>query len=107
MHQYIVWVEFKIRPGGMDAFMPLMLANARASLDLEPGCLCFDVLTPEKPEEAVALYEIYESKAAFQEHLASAHFAAFSSATSEMIVHKNVRTFHMVPNDAVQEGPAS
>ncbi len=43
---YAVWVGFQIHPGKMDQFIPLMLANARAS-QAEPGCSRFDVLAPE------------------------------------------------------------
>lgn len=80
----------------MAEFLPLMNDNARTSLKDEPGCHQFDVCTdPERPNE-VFLYELYADRAAFEAHLASAHFADFDSKTSMLIADKDVRTFAKV-----------
>jgi len=41
----------------------------------------------------VFLYEIYDDEEAFQNHLRSDHFAAFSDTTSPWIVDKSVDTW--------------
>lgn len=93
---YGVCVTFTIHPDKHAAFMPLMLANARASLADEPGCLQFDVLTdPARPGE-VFLYELYDDRAAFDAHLASAHFLRFREAVAEMIAEKRETTYEQV-----------
>lgn len=80
----------------MEAFMPMMLGNAKTSLSEEPGCLQFDVLTdPSRPDE-VFLYELYSSRAAFDAHLASSHFLAFDQAVADMIEDKLVKTYRSV-----------
>lgn len=89
---YAVTVLFEIKPGEMDAFMALMIDNARTSQAQEPGCLLFDVC-PDREENAVFLYEIYESRADFELHLASPHFRAFDAETADMIGDKTVRCF--------------
>ena len=90
---FAVCVTFQIASGRMDAFLPLMLANAQASLEQEPACHRFDVLTdPDRPEE-VALYELYEDATAFDAHLASSHFKTFDAAVADMITDKSVRTY--------------
>ena len=92
---YAVTVTFEIDPERIDEFMPLILANARASLGSEPGCHQFDVCRA-KSESRVFLYEVYEDSVAFQTHLESAHFLDFDAAVSAMIQNKTVMTFDEV-----------
>lgn len=90
---YAVVVSFEIKPEAMSEFMPLMLANARQSLELEEGCQQFDVATDPLRAGEVFLYELYTDRAAFDVHLSAAHFKTFDSAVAKMIVTKDVRTF--------------
>lgn len=93
---FAVTVTFQITPGQMQAFLPLMLQNARTSLQAEAGCRQFDVATdPDFPDE-VFLYELYTSPAAFQTHLASMHFKEFDAQVEGMIAAKTVRRFREV-----------
>ncbi|WP_298815641.1 putative quinol monooxygenase [uncultured Roseibium sp.] len=93
---YAVTVLFRIKEGQIEAFMPLMIANAQTSVKDEPGCRQFDVCTdPDLPGE-VFLYEIYEDAAAFQFHLATDHFKDFDARVSDMIAEKTVKTFQKV-----------
>jgi quinol monooxygenase YgiN len=90
---YAVCVTFKLKSGQSDAFMPLMRANARTSLQHEDGCHQFDVLSdPAKPDQ-VFLYELYSNRAAFDAHLNSTHFKTFDAASAEMIADKDVQTW--------------
>lgn len=93
---FAVTVQFQIRDGMIDDFLPLMLENAKASLEDEPGCRQFDVCTdPDRPGD-VFLYEIYDDAAAFQEHLRTSHFLAFDAQVSTMISSKSVATYSKV-----------
>ena len=86
---YAVTVTFQIKPGQMAAFMPLMQANARTSLAAEPECHQFDIATdPARPDE-VFLYELYTDAAAFDAHLASAHFQSFNAEVGAMIASRS------------------
>jgi quinol monooxygenase YgiN len=91
MTSYTITVEFTVDAGDMAAFMPLMLANARASLELEPGCERFDVLRPQGETDRVVLYEIYHDRAAFDLHVRAPHYLAFAAATEPLIRAKSVR----------------
>jgi len=92
---FAVTVTFRIKPESLSAFLPLMQGNARTSVEDEPGCQLFDIChTPG--ETTVFLYEIYDNKAAFDAHLASAHFKSFDAATAQMIDTKDVRVFEKV-----------
>lgn len=87
---YAVCVTFTVKPGAIDAFLPLMLDNARRSREDEPGCRRFDVCTdPDRPER-IFLYEIYDDRAAFDAHGKTSHFISFDEATRDMVADKQV-----------------
>ena len=93
---YAVCVTFQINPESLDAFMPLMLQNAKTSLRDEPGCHQFDVLTDQSKPNAVFLYELYTNRAAFDAHLTSDHFKTFDAAVAPMIAGKDIQTWDKV-----------
>jgi (4S)-4-hydroxy-5-phosphonooxypentane-2,3-dione isomerase len=86
---YVVTVEFVIKPEQVEAFAPLMAANAAASVRDESGCSQFDVCWEGRP--VCFLYEIYDDATAFQAHLASPHFKAFDVQVAQMVAEKTVR----------------
>ncbi len=90
---YVVAVNFFIKPGNIEAFLPLMMEQARNSLEKEPDCHVFDVCqNPDDPNE-VFLYEVYTDRAAFDLHLASEHFKEFDAAVQQMVSDKMVTTY--------------
>lgn len=93
---FAVVVTFQITQGQMQAFLPLINSNAKASVRDEVGCHQFDVATdPARPDE-VFLYEIYDDEAAFDTHRTMPHFLAFEAAAGHMIAAKDVRTYATV-----------
>ena len=93
---FVVTVNFSIKPGQIEQFRPLMLENARLSLELETGCRQFDVcFNPSEPQECF-LYEVYDNKSAFETHLQMAHFKSFDSKVAEMLDDKVVKTLTLV-----------
>lgn len=89
---HAVLVQLSVAPERMDEFMPLMRANAAASLRDEPGCRQFDVSLVTDNSAAVLLYEVYDSAEAFAAHLRSSHFLEFDRATATMVLSKAVTT---------------
>ncbi len=93
---YAVTVVFQIKAETVEDFLPLMIANAEASLKDEPGCRQFDVCTdPDRPGD-VFLYELYDDADAFQAHLQTPHFKSFDANVAGMIAQKTVRTYAKV-----------
>ena len=90
---YIVTVEFTLEPQRLPAFMPRMVENASASREREPGCRQFDVCVDPQAPHVVFLYEVYDDRAAFEAHLATAHFKTFDAAVAEMVAEKKVRIY--------------
>ena len=94
MTSFAVTVSFRLHHGQRDAFLPLMRDNALQSRSLEPGCLRFDVLTPEPDDDhTVFLYEVYTTRANFDAHLAADHYRSFDVATRSMVAAKTVGFF--------------
>lgn len=93
---YVIAVDFTLHAQHIGAFMALMLENARVSRETESGCRRFDVCRDPAGPECVFLYEVYDDRAAFEAHLAAAHFKAFDSATKAMVASKAVRAFELM-----------
>ncbi len=91
-----VCVTFRIKPGAMDRFMPLMQVQADTSLRVEPDCHLFDICTGAGSGDTVFLYELYTDRSAFDLHLASAHFTAFDAEVAEMVQDKSVTIYDTV-----------
>lgn len=87
---FAVTVTFRVHPGRTDAFLPLVVENARVSLAEEQGCRQFDVC---RDGAEVFLYEIYDDRAAFDAHLLTEHFLAFDKAATDLVADKQVRVF--------------
>lgn len=90
---YIVTVEFIVKPESVQAFMPLMVDNARASRSQERGCRQFDVCVEPAAPNVVFLYEVYDDRGAFDAHLQTAHYKSFDAAVRDMVAAKVVRTY--------------
>ncbi len=75
------------------------------SVEREPGCLRFDVLTPTEDGGApqVFLYEIYRDRAAFDLHLESEHYKAFDASTRGLVSRKTVQAFNVAENAKTSE----
>jgi len=92
---YVITVVFTIHPEHLAGFMLLMLENARISRETEPGCRRFDVCRDPAQPEHVFLYELYDDRAAFDAHLAAAHFKAFDGAVKAMVASKTVNAYEL------------
>jgi (4S)-4-hydroxy-5-phosphonooxypentane-2,3-dione isomerase len=94
--RFALTVSFTLKPGQIGVFLPLVRANARLSLANEPGCRAFDVALPDDGQaDAVFLWELYDSRADFDAHLASPHFRTFNAETAAMVAAKVVHFYHV------------
>lgn len=90
-------VEFRIRAAHLEAFEAAIRANARASLDTEPGCRQFDVCRDPTDATLFFLYELYDDEPAIQAHLRSPHFLQMDAATAGWVESKVVRKLRRLP----------
>lgn len=93
MLDYVVCVEFTLKPEHASDFLALIIKNARTSVDKEQGCKQFDVCIAPDDSTKIFLYEVYTSKEAFDLHLKSEHFLLFNSQAADMIADKEVHTY--------------
>lgn len=98
-NSYVVVVEFTIDSLRHKDFVETTVKSAELSLATEPGCQRFDVLVhPESPEK-VYLYEIYDSRAAFDDHHNTEHFFEWQRLAKPHV--KELRSHH------VREAPST
>ena len=88
---FAVVVTFKLKPGSAQAFNPIMIENAEASVRDEPGCHQFQVLHDQSDAETIVLYEVYADENAFNPHLETPHYAAFGRDGKPMIDEINIQ----------------
>lgn len=93
---FAVVVEFEVRAGTADAFRIAVLEQARNSLDREPHCHVFDVAEDERGTGRFLLYEKYSNPAAFDDHLASAHFRDFDARVAPWVLSKTLTTWSVL-----------
>lgn len=91
----VVTVAFRAKPEHRERFREAMLENAAASRTAEPGCRLFDVCESADGSE-IFLYEIYDSEAAFQAHLATDHYRRFNAATTPWVADKRVVKYNLI-----------
>jgi quinol monooxygenase YgiN len=96
MSDFVIVVDFKIKPGEMKSFRRLIDENAKASVRDEPGCRRFDVLANPKDADRILLYEIYDDRAAFDAHRQTPHFAAFDRSSAALVADKTVTEYDLV-----------
>jgi quinol monooxygenase YgiN len=93
---FVVTVTFIVEDQHREAFMALMLENARLSLALEPGCHRFDVTqNPDRASE-VFLYELYDDEAAFEAHKTFPHYLDFCRDADPLTLSKIVNEYTLV-----------
>lgn len=73
---FILAVNIRIKPENVDAFMPMVLANARAARQ-ETGCRQFEVLVDPADRTKLMLFEVYDDQKAFDAHQQTSHFKEY------------------------------
>ena len=89
-------VTFEILPERAEAFRDRVRLQARDSL-AEPGCRRFDVWCDTGDCSRVFLFEVYDDRAAFDAHLASAHFRDFDAEVRPWVRDRKVELWSLSP----------
>ena len=100
MGNFVLVVEFEVKPGESERFLALIAENAKASVATEPGCLQFDVVRDEKDPHRITLYEVYRDAASFEAHGKTSHVEAFFAAAKPLIAAGKVTRFERVAANA-------
>jgi autoinducer 2-degrading protein len=86
-------VEFRIKPAFIEGFERVIVANATASRQTEPGCRQFDVCRDPAEPQLFYLYELYDDAAAFDAHCRTAHFLEMDALTASWVQSKVVHRY--------------
>ncbi len=90
MSKVVVVVAFEVKAGQLAAFLEIMRAHAARTLDVEPGCERFDVMTVRDDPNAVRLHEVYAGAVAYDEHSKSQRLADVRERYKDLIVGRTI-----------------
>jgi (4S)-4-hydroxy-5-phosphonooxypentane-2,3-dione isomerase len=85
MANFVLIVDFEIKPEDADRFHAAIAENAKKSVTDEAGCLQFDVVRAQDNPNHIMLYEVYKDVPAFEAHAKMPHVAAFFAVAKPMI----------------------
>jgi (4S)-4-hydroxy-5-phosphonooxypentane-2,3-dione isomerase len=100
MGQFVLTVEFEVKPEAIERFHALIAENARKSVENEPGCRQFDVTRVQGQPNRILLYEVYDDLAAFEAHAQTPHVAEFFAEARPMIASQKVERLERVAANA-------
>ena len=83
-----LFVTIDLKRGRREDYLILAHEHQRRVLKNEKGCKQFDVLIPEKPENRVHLFEVYEDEAALDLHMNTDHMEINRENSEPMITNK-------------------
>lgn len=89
-------VHFESQPDQIEAFKEAIVGHATRCLQLEPGCLQFDVMQDPKNPAHFAVYEIYKDQAAVDAHRSSAHMAETAKVLPGLTAKRELHLLNLV-----------
>ncbi len=78
--------EVDVDPDRRDAYLAIALQQAKTAMATEPGVLSIFPFVDPKSPNTIRILEIYASRAAYDAHIASAHFQLYKTSTLDMVV---------------------
>lgn len=85
---YALFVDLRIAEAAREEFLAALRAQAKASLELEPGCLRFDVCEDVEDPDHFVLYEVYADEASFEGHRRTEHFARWAAVRNASVIEQ-------------------
>lgn len=100
MNGFGLLVNFEVKDGMIDELLALLVANAKQSVESEPGCRQFDVMRVSGEPNRVMLYEVYDDEAAFEAHRKMPHLANVLAKMRPMIAKQSATRFTLAAANA-------
>jgi len=91
----IVIARIEVDPVDLDRLRPALDAMMRATWE-ESGCLSYSVAIENEAGGVISVVERWADEAAMQEHVGSAHLAAFKRAMEGVTKFADVRAFDVI-----------
>jgi (4S)-4-hydroxy-5-phosphonooxypentane-2,3-dione isomerase len=86
----VLSVSIHVKPEHVEAFIPVMLENARGSRT-EPGNLRYDLFRDDDDPNHFLLYEVYRDAEALEDHRATPHFQKWAAAVEPWLAAPRTR----------------
>ena len=97
---FTIIVDVQVKADRIEEFIKLIEHDAKASVELEPGCHRFDVLRDLKDDTKFTFYEVYASAEAFAHHQTTEHFAMWSkfkeSGGASILGFRQLKSLHFI-----------
>ncbi|KAA9347862.1 putative quinol monooxygenase [Larkinella humicola] len=77
--------EIEIDPAFLEAYKTILAEESAASVKLEPGVIAIFPMYQKENPTSVRILELYASKTAYEQHLKTAHFLKYKTATLNMV----------------------
>ena len=90
--------EIEIDPDQLDEYKAILKEESAASVKLEPGVIAIFPMYQKENPASVRILEMYASKAAYEQHLKTAHFQKYKTTTLSMV--KSLKLVDMEAIDA-------
>ena len=97
MSAHAIWIKFTIKEGCMDEFMEASMYDAKHSMEDEPACQHFRVMTKEDEPNTVYFLEVYDNKEGHATHRTYPHYKVFADV-AERVVEDRERTELVIHN---------
>jgi quinol monooxygenase YgiN len=85
MSEFAILVTCRVKPGTVEKFVPLILANASAARREEEHCLVFAVNQSAEDPELFQFYEVYTDAEGLEIHKQQPHYLAFQEGAGPFI----------------------
>jgi quinol monooxygenase YgiN len=97
MDAFAIFVEVKLKPNCLEAYLPLIKYDAEHSLKDEPGCKLFHILLPkENSDTIVNLYGVYKSEMAFKTYQQTQHFSRYFRETDNLVEKRTIKRLNIL-----------
>ena len=82
--------ELGIDPAQLERYTVALREEIEASVRLEPGVLAIHAVAEKGAPCKLRFFEMYADAAAYDAHIASAHFRTYAETTKDMITSKKL-----------------
>ena len=88
MAKTVLVVHLSIVPDRVEEFLDIARAHARRCVEIEEGCLSFDVLVTQDAADRIILVEVYADNEALDTHWSSQQMAAYREKVKDLVVER-------------------
>ena len=86
----VLIAHLDVNASHLDKYLPLIKAHAQNSVQIEPGCLRFEILVAEKSPTHLILFEVYTDNEALESHSNSEHMSEYRKLTKGMVLKSTI-----------------